>query len=123
VAYRGAYSVTFTVNVGAAFAPGTSFLCKARAVPNAPALNAYSLQALPAVSSTATMTGSWANCTVELPFSWIGDNPGSLALLSYEIDAISAPGAQAVPLRIAEAIGVPYPSPGGSSRLSISLAF
>ena len=128
VAYRGAYSVTFTVNAGVALAPGSTFLCKARVVPNAPALDSMRLQVLPMASSLAAATGSspsgsWTNCTVELPFYWIGDDDGGLALLSYEIDAVSGSGAQAVPVRAAEGISVPYPSPGGTARLNFNLSF
>jgi hypothetical protein len=119
------------MNAGAALAPGATLLCKARAAPHAPALESLSLQALPAASGLAAMTGSspvgatgsWTNCTVEIPFYWTGAEAGSLALLSYEIDAVSGPGARAVPLRVAEGIAVPYPSPGGTARLSFNVTF
>jgi hypothetical protein len=126
VAHGGAYSITFMVSTGVSQLPGTTYLCKARAVPHAPALDGYSLQALPVASGMAAASrtvGSWANCTVELPFYWIGDDPGSQALLSYEIDVVSGSGAQATPLRVAEGISVPYPSQGGTARLSINLSF
>ena len=74
-------------------------------------------------SSTAGTTGSWANCSVETPFYWIGAGAGNLALLSYEIDALSAPGERAVPLRVQEGIGVAYPAPGETVRLNINLTF
>lgn len=124
VAYQGAYSVTFTMNVGAGLAPGTTFLCKARALPPAPALEDFRLQALPATSGEAagaSLSASTANCTVEIPFYWIAG--GGLAVLNYEIDAVNGYGGRAVPVRIEEGIGIPLPAPGGTARLNISVSF
>ena len=125
IEYRGAYAVTFSVR---APVPGAAYLCKARAVPRAPALEGVSLQAVPAVVNglpTAGATGSWTNCTVEIPFAWVGTgaSEASRALLSYEIDAISSTGAAAVPVTVQEGISVAYPPPGETLRLNFTLSF
>jgi hypothetical protein len=62
---------------------------------------------------------------VQVPFYWIGDRqagaPAGSAVLSYEIDAVLSPGAQAVPIRIEPGIGVQLPSPGGVARLNFQM--
>ncbi|MGP8174260.1 MAG: hypothetical protein ACLP7O_06885 [Terracidiphilus sp.] len=131
-ALSGVYSVSFTVNSGSALAPGAAILCKAKAVPNAPPLKNLQLEAVPVASGWATLTGSrvtgyWAMCTVRIPFYWAASNaqnntPGG-AVLSYEIDAVSGPGAPAVPVSRQEGIGVAYPAPGGSASLSFNVRF
>jgi hypothetical protein len=116
--------VTFTMNLGAGRAAGTTFLCKARAVSPSPALEGFRLQALPAASGEAagaSLSASQANCTVEIPFYWIAG--GGLAMLSYEIDAVSGDGGRAVPVRVEKGIGVPFPVPGGTARLNINVSF
>jgi hypothetical protein len=136
VALSGVYSVTFTVNAGSTLAPGAIILCKAKAVPNAPALENLKLEAVPVMSGLATLTGSrvtgyWAICTVQIPFSWAANNAQSGAqggaVLSYEIDvvsgAVSGPGAVAVPVSRQEGIGVAYPAPGGTASLSFNVRF
>jgi hypothetical protein len=139
VALSGVYSVTFTVNAGSTLAPGAIILCKAKAVPNAPTLENLKLEAVPVMSGLATLTGtgvtgaigSWAICTVQIPFSWAANNAQSGArggaVLSYEIDvvsgAVSGPGAVAVPVSRQEGIGVAYPAPGGTASLSFNVRF
>lgn len=132
VALSGVYSVTFTVHADSTPAPGAAILCKAKAVPNARSLENLKLEAVPVMSGWATLTGSrvtgyWAMCTVRIPFYWAASNaqnntPGG-AVLSYEIDAVSGPGAPAVPLSRQEGIGVAYPAPGGSASLSFNVRF
>jgi hypothetical protein len=132
VAFSGVYALTFTVSAGSALAPGAAILCKAKAAPHAPSLNGLRWQAIPLASIVATASapltasatgGAWANCSVEIPFSWAASDAQGGALLSYEIDAVSRPEAVAVPLLRQEAIGVAYPPPDGTARLSIDLRF
>jgi hypothetical protein len=72
-----------------------------------------------AVGSSAG--GSWANCTVQVPFYWIGNMGQAGALLSYEIDTVSGPGAIAVPVRVASGIAVAYPTAGGTTHLRFDM--
>jgi hypothetical protein len=131
-AFSGVYEVTFTVNATSVLAPGTAILCKAKDVPNAPALEDFRWGAVPVASALATVTGSaetgyWANCTVRIPFYWTAENAQGSAVLSYEIDlvdrVVSGPGAEAVTLRRQERIGVAYPAPGGTASLNLKVSF
>lgn len=123
-AYRGAYTVSFTMNVGASRPPGTIYLCKARAVPPGTGFEGLRLQSLPASSGEAAgavLSSTWVNCTVEIPFYWIAG--GGLATLSYEIDAVSGDGGQTAQMRKEEGIGIPLPAPGGMMRINFNVNF
>jgi hypothetical protein len=131
LAFNGLYLVTFTVNAGAALAPGSTILCKAKAAPSTGPLDEFQWKATPVASGIATVnrsratgaTGSWANCTVEVPFYWAASETQGGAVLSYEIDLVSGAGDSAEPLRRQEAVSLPYPAPGGSARLSFDVSF
>jgi len=126
VAQRGAYTVTFAINTGSSLPPGATLLCKAHAVPNAPQLENLQLPASPVASNQSLLnqtapTGSWANCTVEVPFYWVAGTAQGGALLSYEVALVDAQGA--VILGRQDGIALALPAPGTTASLSVNVHF
>lgn len=123
VAVSGVYSVTFNVQVSSATVPGGTISCRAKIAPNLPGFENRSRGVVPVESSrgVVALIGSFANCTVEIPFSWtVADTQNGVAL-SYEIDAVSGAGMAAV--RTQQGIGVAYPEMGGAASLRLNVAF
>ena len=73
----------------------------------------------------ATVSGSTATCTVEIPFSWTVNNPQGGAVLSYQIEAVSLTGSVPLTLRASSlpSLSQPYPSAGGTASASFNLNF
>jgi len=122
VAVNGSYAVTFNVRVPASLPSGATILCKARVAPNTPRLGSLRLASMPMNNGQASVSGSTANCQVQIPFSWTVNDPQNGVALSYEIDAVSASGALPVAVIRQEAVAS-YPAAGTSANLRIQLAF
>jgi hypothetical protein len=129
-ALSGIYSIAFSVNVGSALPPGSTILCNAKAVPNVGGFENFALRAVPVASGQARLVssgtvgapGSWANCTVQVPFSWVASDTRGAAVLSYEIDAVNESGT-AVTIGKKGGIRLGYPVSGGTTSLNFSVRF
>lgn len=124
----GAVQLTLNLNTNQRLPDGSAILCKARISPNGQGLQLLNhLSAAPMETATGRglMTPSGANCTVELPFSWALDNPGTGLVLRYEVEAL---GVQSAPAgrhggQAHGEMATSYPPQGSRSHLSVSIAF
>ena len=98
----GVSFVQFNAIVGSALPAGSIILCKAKLVPSSNESGAgegrHRLTPLAETTIAGTLRGSTAECALEIPFSWTGDEGRSEIAVHYEIDAISRPGAVSVVL-------------------------
>ncbi len=71
-AVTGVYAVTFNIDVVSTLAAGTTIFCKAQIAPALQGAEGQSGIVIPVESaaSVATVSGSTANCVVEIPFAW-----------------------------------------------------
>lgn len=128
VAVNGVYSVTFHVYLGSTVPTGSSITCRARIAPN---LSGFAnlnrgtapveAQAGVAAGPGSSLTGSTANCSVEIPFAWTVVSAQNGAALSYEVDVVS--GGLPLAARTQQGIGVAYPPPGGKASLGFTVTF
>jgi hypothetical protein len=118
----GAYAVTFHVTVAPSVPDGSTIACKARITPRLPVLENPSFGAAPVESAQgiATVIGSSANCTVQLPFAFAVADTGDGAAFSYQIDVFTSTGP--VFLRSQQDITVPYPQAGATANLLLDLS-
>lgn len=126
-AVSGLYSVTFNVNLGATVPAGSSVTCKAKVTPNSSLFENLSRGTVPVkvAAGAAAIVGNRANCSVEIPFSWMVNDPRNGVALSYEIEAVSGSGALLTAVRASspQGIGVAYPPAGGAASVNINVAF
>ena len=73
----------------------------------------------------ATVSGSTADCVVEIPFAWTLSSNQTNVLLNYEIQAVSATGALPVVLRNSSLSGTSevLPASGATSSLTFAVTF
>jgi hypothetical protein len=119
----GAYSLTINVKFATPVPAGASIRCKARIAPGlAPFDNQHgSPLAVQKETGRVPAHDSAATCLVEVPFSWIVSDLSKGIALSYEVDAVTVPGA--APIHTQQEIGTAYPAPGGTSSMVFNLAF
>lgn len=123
VTVSGVYLVTFNVQVGSAPAAGGTIFCRAKITPRLPGFDNRSQGMVPVESARGVVTyiGSSANCTVEIPFSWMVAGTQHGVAMSYEIDALNGPGVAAV--RTRQGIGLAYPRMGQAANVRLNVAF
>ena len=100
----------------AAVAGGGAIACRAHL---APRLGGVAETA----TGVATVNGQAAHCTVEFPLRWAGGSGTAASYegaLSYEIDALSGPGAPVVAVRAEQRIGVAFPASNSNTSLQIT---
>jgi hypothetical protein len=123
VAVGGVYLVTFNVQLGSVPAAGGTILCRAKIAPNLLGFDNPAQGMAPAESAQGVVTfiGASANCTVEIPFSWMVVDTRDGVAMSYEIDALSGSGVAAV--RTQQGIGLAYPRMGGAASVRLNVVF
>lgn len=119
----GVYAVNFHVSLGSPIPSGAVITCKAKI---APGLAAFAnpgrqpvMEAAETATGFATVRGSFANCAVEIPFSWTMNGVPGGAALSYEVDAASPSGAMRRSAQ--QGIGVAVPPSGGAANLNFNV--
>ena len=119
----GAYAVTFNVKAPSTVRAGSTVTCKARVAPRLSALESLNSQAAPVESpqGVAKLVGTSANCTVVMPFSFAGVYRLDGVDLSYQIEALSGGGLEAV--RRQDGVLVPYPQTGGTASVRTDINF
>ncbi len=115
---QGVYLLTFDLGGATQMPAGATLNCRARIIPNLPGGDHATVQ--PAVAGTTTELKP--KCRVEVPFSWIVTQPQSGALLSYQIEAVSANGMR-VWSTAQDGIGVAYPAAGATLQMDFKLTF
>jgi hypothetical protein len=117
----GAYAVTFHVNAPSTVPDGATVTCKAKIAPNLSAVERFTGKAVAAESAPAfaTVVGSSANCTVQVPLAFASAHPGKDAILSYEIDAYTSAGPAFV--RTQRGITVARPQTGAIASLLLDV--
>jgi hypothetical protein len=121
ITVSGAYAVTFNLTIASTLPTGSTITCRAQIVPTLKGSDATNLQVLAAPVETATgiatVNGSTATCTAEIPFSWTLPNSQSTVMLSYEIDAVSTTGGTRLVVRssLQQNINEALPSAGGTA--------
>jgi hypothetical protein len=118
----GAYTVTFHVLAPTTVPDGATLTCKARIAPRVSGTDLLNPAAVVAesIQGVATVSGSAADCTVQVPFAFAVDKANDVALLSYEIDALTAAGP--VFVRTQQGIGVQIPPPGTTANVLLDVS-
>jgi hypothetical protein len=122
VSTGAAYAVTFHVNAPSTVPDGATVACKASIAPRLSAFEKLTGKTLAAESSPvfATVVGSSADCTVQMPGAFAATKPGKDAVLSYEIDAYTSAGP--VFVRTQHDIPVAHPSAGATANLHLDVS-
>ena len=122
VSTGAAYAVTFHVNAPSTVPDGATVACKASIAPRLSAFEKLTGKSAAAESSPvfATVVGSSADCTVQLPRAFAATNPGRDVVLSYEIDAYTSAGP--VFMRTQHDIPVAHPGAGGTASLHLDVS-
>jgi hypothetical protein len=113
------YRINFSVRLGDAIPAGALVTCKVRIVPEL----AAGQPGMPApteatATSVATVTGSVAHCTVEIPSTWAAADARRAAVLSYEVDAATAATVHTV---AGQGMELPRLPAGGVEQVELSL--
>jgi hypothetical protein len=108
-ALTSVYAISFHSQAGATLPSGATFVCHARIMPG--------VNAAQSVSRAAA--GNESGCAMELPFAWAANHPQPVAVLSYEVDTISANG-QLLRTAVREGVALPNAAPGVSARIDIA---
>jgi len=126
-AVSGVYSITFNLSIASTLPANSTIVCKAQITPGIAGFGNYNAQAVPveSASGVASVSGPTATCSVEIPFAWTVETARGGAALSYEIDAINAAGSLPAVVRTSAQQGVAesYPSPGGTSSVTVNVTF
>src|SRR5208282_2759124 len=85
-AENGVYSLTFNLTIASTLPAGSTITCKAQIVPSQAVIGPIQQTPVPMemAAGVATVTGSTATCTVEIPFSWTVNSARNGVSLSYE---------------------------------------
>ena len=105
----GTYRIAFHPQAGATLPPGATFVCHARIVPG---MNA-------AQSASGAATGNENGCAMELPFVWAVNQPRPVAVLSYEVNTVTANG-HVLRTVVREGVGLPSAAPGAATRIDLA---
>lgn len=126
---NGVYSVTFNLKIASVLPAGSTITCRARIVPYSGGLDARNsqLSATPVDSAAglATVTGSTATCTTEIPFSWTLTNEKGGVVLGYKIEAVSNSGTTPFLIRsnTQQSVIADFPASSGNTNLNFNLSF
>jgi hypothetical protein len=117
----GAYAVTFHVNTPSTVPDGATITCNATVAPRLSLLDRLSPSAAPveSVNGVGKVTGSSAECTVQMPVAFAAGDRGHGAALSYRIDAFTSAGP--VFVRTQQGIGVAVPQPGTTTNVELNV--
>jgi hypothetical protein len=90
----GTYSVTYDIDLVSTLPAGTTIVCKTQIAPVLQGAEGQSGMVVPVESaaSVATISGSTATCSVEIPFAWTLSASQANVVLNYEIQAVNATG-------------------------------
>ncbi len=128
-AVGGVFVIHFHLNVASTLPAGSTITCKARIAPDAPTLAEAGRRSAVTPVETATgvalITGSAAECAVEIPFSWTVNDAQSGVTLSYQVEAISVSGPFPLVVRSSaqEGIGLDYPPQGANGGIRFNVTF
>jgi hypothetical protein len=123
LAAGGGYAVTFHVNAPSTVPDGATVTCKARIAPRLSAFERLTGKAVAAetLPGVATVAGSSANCTVQLPLAFALTHPSQDAVLSYEIDAYTSAGPAFVRTQQGIALTIADPRTGAIANLLLNV--
>jgi hypothetical protein len=127
-AVSGVYSITFNLNIASTLPANSTITCKAQIVPASSSFNGLASQeAAPfeSAAGVATVTGSTATCSVDIPFSWSLQSTRRGVALSYQLDAVNAAGSLPAVVRssVLQNIQESYPASGATSSISFDVTF
>jgi hypothetical protein len=123
-AAKGAYTVTFHVNMPTTVPDGATISCKASIAPQPTVFEHFTRRHTATAQSTtgfANVANNSATCTVAAPFAFKVADPLAGAAISYEIEAYTSTGP--VFARRQQGIPVAYPQPGSTSSLPLDVNF
>jgi hypothetical protein len=124
-AVSGVYSVTFNLTIASTLPTGSTITCRAQIAPNQSGSYSFGQSSATLVETAtgiATVSGSTATCTVEIPFAWTVSSTRNGVLLSYEVDALTSTSL-VVRSSMQQNITEAYPTSGGTVSPSYTLTF
>lgn len=124
----GTYSITFNLTIVSTLPANATITCKAQIAPANAAVSSFQQQSsvpFESAAGVATLTGSTATCTVEIPFSWTVEGTRGGVSLSYELDGLNASGSLPAVVRtsVQQNVAQPYPSSGATSTVTFNVTF